>query len=263
MRNPQLNRLGELAHLITTEGLSRAILTRLLDAAESFRMQPDEGLDKVSALQGKKIRTLATDLAFTESAQYVLPDADILMVRSEFSGLPYLIARQLGPQVHVINEGDGCHAAPMRALMDMLTIRDDKKDFSNLIVVLVGDILHSPVARSNFHALTTFGVAEVRVVAPLTLLPEGLAQLGVQVFTKMTEGLRDADVVIVLELEQACSENACLPSAQEYFNCYGLTAEHLTCAKSDCLVIDGSANRDALALAVRKGVMSIVAGATS
>lgn len=262
MRNPQLNRHGELTHLITTEGLSRAILLRLLDTAETYITQPGEELENVPALQGKRILNLVTDSATLEVAQRLMLEADMLLVRTPVSGLPYLLAQQVGPRVHVINEGDGYHADPLGALMDMFTIRHVKKDFSNLTVAIVGDILHSRLARSDIHALTTLGVAEVRVAGPLTLLPEGLAQLGVRACAEMSEGLRDADVIIMLEFEHQRIDSGDLPSKQDYLKRYGLTAEKLACAKPDCLVISAEMNRDALAVAVRKTVMSIVAGAS-
>lgn len=149
--------------------------------------------------------------------------ADLFVVRHGASGAPYLIAQHVAPHVHVINAGDGRHAHPTQALLDMYTIRHHKGDFNQLTVAIVGDVLHSRVARSDIHALTTLGVPEVRVVAPATLLPEGLAQMGVRVCTDMEEGLRDADVVIMLRLQNERMRGALLPSAHEYFKHYGLT----------------------------------------
>lgn len=263
MRHPQLNSRGELTHLITTEGLSRVMLTRLLDTAEMFLAQADAGCGKVSALHGKRVLTFDTDHAPLSDIHRLAREADILMVKSSVSGLPYWVAQQVGPRVHVMNERDGCHAAPIDALMDMLTIRQVKKDFSNLTVAIVGDILHSPVARSNIHALTTLGTAQVRVVGPLTLLPEGLAQLGVQAFTEMKQGLGEADVIIMLGFEPDKMRGADLPSENEYLQCYGLTAVNLACAQSGCLVIHRQESREVLRLAVQQAAMSIVAEAKS
>ena len=171
----------------------------------------------------------------------------MFVVRHATSGAPYLIARhasESAPHVHVINAGDGRHAHPTQGLLDMYTIRHYKKDFSNLTVAIVGDILHSRVARSDIHALTTLGVPDVRAVGPLTLLPAGLEQMGVRVFTKLDEGIRGADVIIMLRLQNERMRGALLPSAQEYFAHYGLTPERLAHAKPGAIVMHpGPMNR--------------------
>jgi len=209
--------------------------------------------------------------------------ADLVLVRHGASGAPYLIARHVAPHVHVINAGDGRHAHPTQALLDMYTIRHFKKDFTNLRVAIVGDILHSRVARSNIHALTTLGVPEVRAIGPLTLLPGGLEQMGVRVFTDMSEGLKDVDVIIMLRLQNERMRGALLPSSHEYFKHYGLTEEKLALAKPDAIVMhpgpmnlgveidsavaDGPQsvilNQVTYGIAVRMAVMSIVAGASA
>jgi aspartate carbamoyltransferase catalytic subunit len=126
----------------------------------------------------------------------------------------------------------------------MYTIRHYKRDFANLTVAIVGDILHSRVARSDIHALTTLGVPEVRAVGPLTLLPDGLEQMGVRVFTRLDEGIRGADVIIMLRLQNERMRGALLPSAQEYFRNYGLTPERLRLARPDAIVMHpGPMNR--------------------
>jgi aspartate carbamoyltransferase catalytic subunit len=162
----------------------------------------------------------------------------------------------------------------------MYTIRHYKKDFTNLRVAIVGDILHSRVARSDIHALTTLGVPEVRAIGPRTLLPSGLEQMGVRVFHNMEEGLKDVDVIIMLRLQNERMSGALLPSAQEFFKSYGLTPERLALAKPDAIVMHpGPLNRGVeidsavadgaqavilpqvtFGIAVRMAVMSIVAG---
>ena len=317
MQNPQLNRHGELTHLITTEGLPRQILTHILDTAQTFVPLADREVKKVPLLRGKSVFNLffenstRTRTTFEIAATRLSADvfnlninvssaakgetlldtianlsamqADLFVVRHEASGAPYLIARHVSPHVHVINAGDGRHAHPTQALLDMYTIRHFKKDFSNLRVAVVGDILHSRVARSNIHALTTLGVPEVRVIGPLTLLPGGLEQMGVRVFTDMAEGLRDVDVIIMLRLQNERMRGALLPSSHEYFKHYGLTEEKLALAKPDAIVMhpgpmnrgveidsavaDGPQsvilNQVTLGIAVRMAVMSIVAGASA
>ncbi|MGH6624344.1 MAG: aspartate carbamoyltransferase catalytic subunit, partial [Burkholderiaceae bacterium] len=173
--------------------------------------------------------------------------ADMFVVRHATSGAPYLIARHMSataPHIHVINAGDGRHAHPTQGLLDAYTIRHYKKDFSNLTVAIVGDILHSRVARSDIHALTILGVPEVRAVGPLTLLPAGLAEMGVHVHTRLDEGIRGADVIIMLRLQNERMRGALLPSAQEYYAQYGLTPEKLALAKPDAIVMHpGPMNR--------------------
>lgn len=317
MRNPQLNRHGELTHLITTEGIPRDILTHILDTAQTFVPLAERDVKKVPLLRGKSVFNLffenstRTRTTFEIAATRLSADvfnlninvssaskgetlldtianlsamqADIFVVRHEASGAPYLIAKHVAPDVHVINAGDGRHAHPTQALLDMYTIRHFKQDFSNLTVAIVGDILHSRVARSNIHALTTLGAAEVRAIGPLTLLPGGLEQMGVKTFTNMAEGLRDVDVIIMLRLQNERMRGALLPSSHEYFKHFGLTPEKLALAKPDAIVMhpgpmnrgveidsavaDGPQsvilNQVTFGIAVRMAVMSIVAGASS
>ena len=170
--------------------------------------------------------------------------ADIFVVRHCDSGAPYLIAQHVAPHVHVVNAGDGRHAHPTQALLDMYTIRHFKGDFTNLSVAIVGDVLHSRVARSNIHALTTLGCPDVRVVGPKTLVPQDFSHLGVRVCHDMAEGLRDVDVVITLRLQNERMSGALLPSAQEFFKSYGLTTQRMQLAKPDAIVMHpGPINR--------------------
>src|SRR5213076_2190783 len=143
-------------------------------------------------------------------------DADMFVVRHSQSGAAHLIARHVKPGVAVINAGDGRHSHPTQGLLDMYTIRHYKKDFSNLTVAIVGDVLHSRVARSDIHALTTLGCAEVRVVGPKTLVPGDLAQMGVRVCHSLEEGIQGCDVVIMLRLQNERMSGALLPSSQEF-----------------------------------------------
>jgi len=206
--------------------------------------------------------------------------ADLFVVRHGSSGAPYLIARHVKPHEHVINAGDGRHAHPTQGLLDLYTIRHYKKDFSRLVVAIVGDVLNSRVARSLIHGLTTLGTPEVRVIGPQTLLPAGVEALGVKVFNDMQEGLRGTDVVVMLRLQNERMRGALLPSAQEFFKHYGLTAQKLALAKPDAIVMHpGPMNRGVeidstvadgphsvilpqvtFGIAVRMAVMSIVAG---
>jgi aspartate carbamoyltransferase catalytic subunit len=206
--------------------------------------------------------------------------ADLFVVRHSESGAPYLIAQHCAPHVHVVNAGDGRHAHPTQGLLDMYTIRHFKKDFSNLTVAVVGDIVHSRVARSDIHALTTLGVPEIRAVGPKTLVPGDLREMGVRVCHDMAEGIRDADVIIMLRLQNERMSGGMLPSAGEFFKAFGLTPEKLALAKPDAIVMHpGPINRGVeiassvadgqhsvilpqvtFGIAVRMAVMSIIAG---
>jgi aspartate carbamoyltransferase catalytic subunit len=318
MHNPQLNKNGELQHLLTIEGLPQAVIHHILDTASSFVSISDREVKKVPLMRGKSVFNLffenstrtrttfeiaskrlsadvinlnisASSTAKGESLLDTIDNlaamhADMFVVRHSQSGAPYLIARHLTEtgqsHVHVVNAGDGRHAHPTQGLLDMYTIRHYKKDFSNLTVAIVGDILHSRVARSDIHALTTLGVPEVRAIGPRTLLPGGLEQMGVRVFTDINEGLRGVDVIIMLRLQNERMSGALLPSAQEFFKSYGLTPERLALAKPDAIVMHpGPMNRGVeidsavadgaqavilpqvtFGIAVRMAVMSILAG---
>ena len=313
-RNPQLNKNGELIHLLSTEGLSKDILTHILNTADNFVSVNDREVKKVPLLRGKSVfnlffenstRTRTTfeiaakrlsadvfnlDIARSSTAKgETLLDtidnlsamaADIFVVRHSESGAPYLIAQHVAPHVHVVNAGDGRHAHPTQGLLDMYTIRHYKKDFSNLRVAIVGDVLHSRVARSDIHALTTLGAAEVRVVGPRTLVPADMVSMGVRVFHNLEEGIKDCDVIIMLRLQNERMSGALLPSSQEYFKSFGLTEKRLELAKPDAIVMHpGPINRGVeidsavvdgpqavilsqvtFGIAVRMAVMSIVAG---
>jgi len=315
MNNPQLNKNGELQHLLTTEGLPAPILRAILDRAASFVNMAEGGeIKKVPLLQGKAVfniffeNSTRTRTTFEIAAKRLSADvvnlnigssstskgetlldtvdnlcamhADMFIVRHSQSGAAHLIAKHVAPEIHVINAGDGRHAHPTQALLDMLTIRHYKKEFHNLRVAIVGDVLHSRVARSQIHALTTLGVPEVRVIAPKTLLPTRVEHLGVQVYHDMAQGLKDADVVMMLRLQNERMTGALLPSAQEYFKYYGLTQDKLALAKPDAIVMHpGPMNRGVeidssvadgshsvilpqvtFGIAVRMAVMSMLAG---
>jgi aspartate carbamoyltransferase catalytic subunit len=316
--NPQLNSHGELQHLLTIDGLPREILTSILDIAEPFTEVAEREMKKVPLLRGKSVFNLffenstRTRTTFEIAAKRLSADvinlnintsstakgetlldtvdnlaamqADMFVVRHASSGAPYLIAQHLAAtgrdHIHVVNAGDGRHAHPTQGLLDMYTIRHYKKDFTGLTIAIVGDVLHSRVARSQIDALTTLGVAEVRVIAPKTLLPTAVERMGVRVFHDMREGLRGVDVVMMLRLQNERMNGALLPSPQEYFKYYGLTPEKLELAKPDAIVMHpGPMNRGVeidsavadgrqavilpqvtFGIAVRMAVMSMLAG---
>jgi aspartate carbamoyltransferase catalytic subunit len=312
--NPQLNRNGELHHLLSIDGLPGGILRQILDTAESFVGVTRREVKKVPLLRGKAIfnlffepstRTRTTfeiaakrlsadviNLAINVSSQtkgesvldtvanLAAMQADMFIVRHSQSGAPHLIARHVNEEIHVINAGDGRHAHPTQGLLDMFTIRHYKRDFTKLRVAIVGDILHSRVARSQIHALTTLGVPELRVIGPKTLLPSNVENLGVHVYHDMATGLKDVDVVMMLRLQNERMQGSFLPSPQEFFKFYGLTAEKLALAKPDAIVLhpgpmnrgveidsdvaDGSQSvilpQVTFGIAIRMAVMGILAG---
>jgi aspartate carbamoyltransferase catalytic subunit len=318
MHNPQLNRTGELIHLLSIEGLPQPVITQILDTAASFMEVSARDVKKVPLLRGKSVFNLffenstRTRTTFEIAAKRLSADvinldinrsstakgetlldtidnlcamhANLFVVRHASSGAPYLIAEHLQrigrDDVHVINAGDGRHAHPTQGLLDMYTIRHYKQDFSKLTVAIVGDIVHSRVARSDIHALTTLGVPEIRAVGPKTLVPGDLKEMGVRVCHDMKEGIRDADVIIMLRLQNERMSGAMLPSAAEFFKNYGLTPEKLALAKPDAIVMHpGPINRGVeiasdvadgtqsvilpqvtFGIAVRMAVMSIIAG---
>jgi aspartate carbamoyltransferase catalytic subunit len=180
----------------------------------------------------------------------------------------------------VVNAGDGRHAHPTQGLLDMYTIRHFKQDFRNLTVAIVGDIVHSRVARSDIHALNILGVPEIRAVGPKTLVPGDLRDMGVRVCHDMAEGVKDADVIIMLRLQNERMNGGMLPSSGEFFKHFGLTPDKLALAKPDAIVMHpGPINRGVeiasevadgkssvilpqvtFGIAVRMAVMAILAG---
>ncbi|MDD5030747.1 MAG: aspartate carbamoyltransferase catalytic subunit [Rhodoferax sp.] len=313
-RNPQLNKNGELIHLLSTEGLPKEILLQVLDTATSFVSVGNREVKKLPLLRGKSVFNLffenstRTRTTFEIAAKRLSADvinldiarsstvkgetlldtianlsamaADLFVVRHSESGAPYLIAQHVAPHVHVVNAGDGRHAHPTQGLLDMYTIRHFKQDFSQLSVAIVGDVLHSRVARSDIHALTTLGCPDVRVVGPKTLVPSDMAPMGVRVCNTLQEGIAGCDVVIMLRMQNERMSGALLPSSQEFFKSFGLTPERLQWAKPDAIVMHpGPINRGVeiesavvdgghsvilsqvtFGIAVRMAALSIVAG---
>ncbi len=190
----------------------------------------------VASSSVKKGETLI-DTAITLNAMR----PDILIIRHSAAGASALLAQKVG--CSVVNAGDGAHEHPTQALLDALTIRRSKGRIAGLVVAICGDILHSRVARSNIILLNALG-AEVRLVAPSTLLPSGAAMMGGTVFTSMKDGLKDADVVMMLRLQRERMSGSFIPSVREYFRYFGLDSEKLAIAKPDALVMHpGPMNR--------------------
>lgn len=276
--NIQLDANDNLLHFLSIEGLNEKILTEILDTAESFTSVADRQVKKVPILRGKTVsnlffepstRTRSTfelaeqrlsadilsvnvDTSATTKGESLLDtlrnleamQIDMFVIRHQDSGSAHFFAQHVKPGVSVLNAGDGQHEHPTQAMLDMFTIRHFKKDFSQLRIAIVGDILHSRVARSQIHALNILNAAEVRVVAPRTLLPVDAESLGVHVYNNLEQGLKDIDVVIMLRLQKERMRGALLPSEKEYFRLYGLSQERLSRAKPDAIVMHpGPANR--------------------
>ena len=292
--NLQFDAQGRLRHLLTLEGLSRRTLLEILDTAESFIAVGEREIKKVPLLRGQTVVNLffepstRTRTTFEIAAKRLSADVinlnvsasstskgetlldtvrnleamhtDLFVVRHNESGAAHLIARHVPAHVHIINAGDGRHAHPTQGLLDAFTVRRHKGDVGKLKVAIVGDILHSRVARSEIHALTTLGAKEVRVIAPKTLLPVAVEKLGVTPYTDMAEGLKDVDVIMMLRLQRERMAGAHIPSEQEYFNLYGLTPEKLGYAKKDAIVMHpGPMNRGLdIDSAVADGPQSVI-----
>ena len=274
----QVDDHGRLRHFLTIDGLDRGLLVNILDTAEGFAGVGARAVKKVPLLRGKTIVNLffepstRTRTTFELAAKRLSADVlninastssatkgeslldtlrtleamhcDMFVVRHAESGAAHFIARHAAPHISVINGGAGRHAHPTQAMLDMFTIRRHKGDFASLKVAIVGDVTHSRVARSQIHALVTLGAAEVRIVAPRTLVPPGIEAMGVSVHHDLRKGLADADVVILLRLQNERMQGALLPSSHEFFQYYGVTEEKLAVAHPDAIVMHpGPLNR--------------------
>jgi len=316
----QLNRNGKLTHLLTLEGMPKEQILYILDTAKQFVSvtSPNREVKKVPLLRGKSVFNLffenstRTRTTFEIAANRLSADiinldiptsstskgeslmdtidnliamqADIFVVRHNISKAPIEIANHVPDHVHVINAGDGSHQHPTQGLLDAYTMRHFKQNFSKLKVAIIGDILHSRVAKSNIHALTTLGCHDIRAIGPESLLPSDLAKdlsaLGVKIFHKVEDGIKDADVVMTLRIQKERMDQGQVPEGAAFFSQFGLNAERLALAKPDAIVMhpgpmnrgveidsaiaDGKQsvilNQVTFGIAVRMAVMSIVAG---
>lgn len=295
MRDLQLDADGRLRHLLAIDGLTRDSIIQLLDQAEVLRAQADRGNRKLPLLRGKTVANLffedstRTRVTFQLAAERLSADVvnldvarsstskgeslldtlatleamhcDLFVVRHPQSGAAHFIAQNAPPSVAVLNAGDGRNAHPTQALLDMFSIRRHcGEDFANLSIAIVGDILHSRVARSDIHALNLLGVGELRAVGPRTLVPPQLASQGVAIHENIESGLRDVDAVIMLRLQRERMNGAFVPSQREFFQRYGLTQERLSLAKPNCAVLHpGPINRGVeIESAVADGPQSLI-----
>jgi aspartate carbamoyltransferase catalytic subunit len=263
----------------------------ILDTASGFKDVLSRDIKKVPALRGKTVvnlffepstrtrtsfelaaKRLSTDVInFSVSTSSVLKGetlkdtaltiqalgADFVVVRHNSAGVPYFLSKLL--KASVINAGDGANEHPTQALLDLFTIRSYKKKIKGLSVAIIGDIAHSRVARSNIYGLTKLG-ANVRLIAPPTLIPMGIEKLGVEVFKSIEEGIKNVDVIMPLRLQLERQGKGFIPSLEEYFNLYGLTSERLSFAKDDAIVMHpGPMNRGVeIASDVAEGAQSVI-----
>ncbi len=298
MRHLQLTPDGRLRHLITLEGLPEALLQRIFTLADSFLEVSARAVKKVPLLRGKSVFNLffenstRTRTTFEIAAARLSADvinlniatsstakgeslldtidnlcammADMFVIRHAASGAPVLIAQHLAQRgiehVSVLNAGDGRHAHPTQGLLDAYTIRHYKRDFERLSIAIIGDVLHSRVARSEIAALTTLGVPDLRVAGPKTLLPKELTSMGVLVTHDLDEALEGVDVVMMLRLQNERMRGSFISSTAEYHECWGLTPQRLKRAKPDAIVMHpGPINRGVeIASSVADGHHSVI-----
>jgi len=278
-------------HLLGIEGLQPSEITALLDLAESEISVSRQVEKKKTVLRGRTqinlffeastrtqssfelagkrlgadVMNMSVGVSSVKKGETLIDTAmtlnamhpDILVVRHHAAGAVALLAQKVG--CSVINAGDGAHEHPTQALLDALTIRRRKGRIEGLVIAICGDVMHSRVARSNILLLNALG-AQVRVVAPSTLLPSGVERLGVTPFHDMRSGLKDADIVMMLRLQRERMEGSFVPSVREYFRFFGLDEEKLAWAKPDALVMHpGPMNRGVeIDSAVADGAQSLI-----
>ena len=278
-------------HLLGLEGVSGEDITAILDTATSFKEISERDIKKVPALRGKTVINLfyesstRTRTSFEIAAKRLSADTinisassssaskgetladtarnleamrpDAIVVRHPASGACSLLARHVG--CPIINAGDGCHEHPTQALLDCLTIREHRGAIAGLTVAIVGDLLHSRVGRSNVHALRALG-ARVRLVGPPTLLPPEFASLGVELSPRLADGVREADVIMMLRIQRERQGANFFPTLEEYSQYYCLTEDVVRLAKPEVIILHpGPLNRGLeIATAVADGPYSLI-----
>jgi aspartate carbamoyltransferase catalytic subunit len=290
----QYDSAGRLRHLLTLAGMAPERMRALLDRADALRGASHGGTRPLDLLAGRTVINLffepstRTRTSFDLAAQRLgaqvinfdiassstvkgetLLDTvhtleamhcDAFVVRHKESGTPGFIAHHLHSRAAVLNAGDGNRAHPTQGLLDVLTLRRHRPDFSALRIVICGDIRHSRVARSDIHALQTLGVADLRLCAPPQLLPTAGEFPGCGIFHNFEEAIAGADVAIMLRLQKERMEHAEIPSEADYFERYGLSEQRLRRAAADCLVMHpGPINRGVeIAAEVADGAHSLI-----
>tara|TARA_B110000003_G_scaffold276479_1_gene323194 strand:- start:164 stop:1120 length:957 start_codon:yes stop_codon:yes gene_type:complete len=273
---PKIKKIN-LQHLLEIEGLPKDLLIEIFDMAETFLKTSQRDVKNVPLLRGKTVcnlffenstRTRTTfeiaakrlsadviNLDISSSSQskgesiidtvnnLIAMSADIFVIRHSKPGVPKFISENIDQSVHVINAGDGNNAHPTQGLLDAFTIRKYKKDFTKLKVAIIGDILHSRVARSEIQALSILGVPEIRLVGPKELIPSDLDGINIKSYFNMEEGLKGVDVIMMLRLQKERIEGG-VPSKEEYFKNFGLNKKLVKLAKKDAIIMHpGPINR--------------------
>ncbi len=278
MTKLQLNKTGNLNHLLTTEGLKEDLIFKIFNLADSFLNINNRDIKNVPLLRGKTVCNLffenstRTRTTFEIAAKRLSADvinldipsssqskgesvidtidnliamgADIFIIRHSQPGIPEKIAKHVGPNVHIINAGDGHHAHPTQGLLDVFTIKKFKNNFKSLSTAIVGDIKHSRVARSEIFALSALGVPDIRLIGPKNLMPDNIKVSNIKIFDSMEKGLRDVDVIMMLRIQKERMTGDNIPSEEDYFTNFGLRKKHLGLSKKDAIVMHpGPMNR--------------------
>jgi len=273
-----ITKTSQLKHLLSMDDLSKTNILDILKLAESYFdpmtqqiqqqtdlanttianlfFEPSTRTRSTFELAGKKLSANILNLNVQQSAtskgeslrdtvrNIEAMQCKMIIIRHQQSGAAHFVAQHVEPDVSVINAGDGWHAHPTQALLDMYTIRKHRGDISQLNIAIVGDVKHSRVARSQIHALHLLGAREIRVIAPKTLLPYHPEALGINVYHNLKLGLKDVDVIMMLRLQNERMQSGLLPQGDAYYRMYGLTTESLEYAHPNALIVHpGPINR--------------------
>lgn len=278
MSDIQISEKGNFQHLLSIEGMSKELIIKIFDIAETFLKIGKNDVKKLPLLRGKTVcnlffenstRTRTTfeiaakrlsadvlNLDISSSSQskgesiidtinnLIAMSGNIFVIRHPKSGMPEYIASNVNRDVHIINAGDGNNSHPTQGLLDAFTIRKYKKDFNGLKIAIVGDIKHSRVARSEIHALSILGASEIRLVGPKIFMPDDIDQNKFLEFNDMKSGISDVDVVMMLRIQKERMQQEIIPSEKKYFESFGLTTELMKYAKKNAIVMHpGPINR--------------------
>jgi aspartate carbamoyltransferase catalytic subunit len=290
----QLDEQGGLRHLITLEGLDGDLLRDLLDRAQHYAGRPGELRLHGKELQGFTVANMFSEPSTRTRASFELAalrlgadvvnldmmlssrvkgesmldtiytlqamQVDVFVIRDAQAGVTQYVAEHVDPHVSVVSGGEANTTHPTQGLLDALTILQFKGGFRDLVVAIVGDVKHSRVARSDYRALTTLGVGELRLVGPEELMPAADDFAGAMRFESLEEGIDHADVVMMLRIQNERMEQARVPDADRYFDRFGLTAERLRRARPEAIVMHpGPMNRGVeIASDVADGPQSVI-----
>jgi len=277
--NLQLDADGNLRHLLTLKGLDKDMLVGLLDDAQDFVTLPGDSTARSQSLAGRTVANLFFEASTRTRASFDLAgkrlgadvlnldvntssrkkgesildtiytlqamQVDVMVVRDASAGVPAYIARHVNDHVSILNAGEAEVSHPTQGLLDLLTIRQHKGGFEDLTVAIVGDIMHSRVARSTGQGLQTLGVGELRLISPPALAPDADEMPYARLFDNLDQGLRNADVVMALRIQrERIGSLDGIPGIDEYFANYGISAERMQLAKPDAIVMHpGPMNR--------------------